>query len=156
PIRRSANLIEKFIDGLAEAFQPARLRDGQVRIGDVPRISRDLILDEPVLDHGAADAGPPVTIAEQYVHRVRDLRHEVVDVAIPSAVIGRAEEELRVIVQQHEAHVVQCAYDVSALEIAFQQIQQAANTLTATGHERNDRGQLRYAALARADAASAL
>src|SRR5262245_12098186 len=40
-----SNLVEEFVQGLAHLFQPPSLRDCKVRIGDVPRVSRELELD---------------------------------------------------------------------------------------------------------------
>ena len=82
---------------------------------------------------------------------VGNLRHEVVDVGVPLAIVGGGEEQPRVVVQEHEAHVVERADRVGALEVAFQQLQQAAKSFRSTFRERKDPGELRDLALTRAD-----
>ena len=68
----------------------------------------------------------PDEIGEYQIHGIGDLRHEVVDISIPLAIVRGGEEQLRVVIQEDEAHVVEGANDIRALEVALQQLQQAA------------------------------
>ena len=45
---RLRNLVEEFVDRLADVLEPSRLRRGQVRTVDVPGLGRDLVLGNPV------------------------------------------------------------------------------------------------------------
>ncbi len=85
-----------------------------------------------------------------------NLRREVVDVGVQVAVIGRREEQLRVVVHEHEAHVVDRADRVRRPEVPFQQLQEAAKPLRSPFHERKEHGELRDLALTGADAAGGL
>src|SRR5262245_38100537 len=93
-------LVEEFLECLADPREPTRLRYRQIRIGNVPGVGRDLVLDEPVLDVRMVDPRPPLEVAEEDVHRRRDLGHEVVDVGVPLAVVRGGEEQLRVVFQE--------------------------------------------------------
>src|SRR5215468_365571 len=42
------DLVEDFIDGLADLFEPSGLRRSQVRAVDVPSVGRDLVAGDPV------------------------------------------------------------------------------------------------------------
>ena len=96
-------------------LEPVDLRHRQIRMGDVPAFRRDLVLDEVVLRVRMANAGPAVPGGVDDVQVVGNLRHEVVDVGVPIAVKGRGEEQPRVVVEEHEAHVVEGADLVRAL-----------------------------------------
>src|SRR5262249_13978771 len=77
------------------------------------------------------------------VEIVGDRGHEVVDVRVPVAVEGGGEEELGVVLQEHEAHVVQRADQLRAGgEVAVQELQERAQALCAAGRERDEDGQL--------------
>src|SRR5689334_5317885 len=78
------------------------------------------------------------------VEKVGDLRREVVDVGVPVAVIGRGEEESRVVVYEHEAHVVEGSNPVcTTVQVAAQHLKERSQSLGATGRERDDDRQLR-------------
>ena len=131
----------------------ATVRSG---LADVPAFCRDLVPGEVVLRLRAANPRPAFPRRVDDVQVVGDLRHEVVDVGVPVAVEGRGEEQLRVVVQEHEAHVVEGADLVRAVEVAVQQLQERAQPLGSAGRERDDDGQLRDLAQAAADPAGAL
>jgi hypothetical protein len=95
-------------------------------------------------------------IAQPQIHRVRNLRREVRDVGVEVAVIGRREEQLRVVVDEHEAHVVDRADRVRRPEVPFQQLQEATKPLRSAFHERKEHGELRNLALTGADTAGGL
>ena len=71
---------------------------------------------------GLVNARPALEVAEEDVHRRGNLRHEVVDVGVPLAVVRGGEEQLRVVVQEDEAHVVKRADHVGAAEVAVQRV----------------------------------
>src|ERR1700730_14595489 len=115
------NLVEEFLDRGADALEPLRLRRGQVRTVDVPGLGRDLVVEYPLLRLPATHPWVTLTIARPQIHSIRNLRREVVDIRVKVAVIGRREEKLRVVVHEHEAHVVDRAYRVRRPEVPFQQ-----------------------------------
>src|SRR5262249_11490384 len=91
---RSPNLVHELVHGFADTLQPARLRNRQIREGDVPPLGRHLVLGEVVLRLRTADARPAFPGRVDDVEIVRNLGREVVDVRVPVAVIGGGEEEL--------------------------------------------------------------
>src|SRR6188472_4384978 len=118
-----AELVQELVRGLTDALEPADVRHRQIRVGDVPTFCIDLVTGEVVLRARAANPRPAFESTIQDIQIVGDLRREVVDVGIPLAVEGGAEEQLRVVVQEHEAHVVEAADLVRAVEVASQQLQ---------------------------------
>src|SRR5262245_35576621 len=153
---RLADLVKKFVHGLAYALQPLNLRHSQIRIGDVPAFCRDLMFGEVILRSWAANARPAVPGGVDYVEIVGYLCHEVVNVGVPIAVKGRGEEQPSVVVEEHEAHGVEGADLVGALrEVAPQQPQERPQPLGAARRQRHDDCQLRYLTETRADAAGA-
>ena len=50
-----ADLVEEFVQRLADALEPSGLRHRQIRTGDVPGIRRELVLNEPVLDRSGCE-----------------------------------------------------------------------------------------------------
>src|SRR5262249_17757248 len=54
------NLVEEFVDRLADTLQPFDLRHRQIGIGDVPAFRRDLVFDEVILRSWTANARPAV------------------------------------------------------------------------------------------------
>src|SRR5262245_3179667 len=140
---RLCEVVEKLLDGLAYAIEPSRLRRGQVRTVDVPGLGRRLVAGDPILHRRAMNSWITLAIAQPQIHGIRNLRREVVDVRVKVAVVGRREEQLRVVVHGHEAHVVDCAYRVRRLEVPFHQLQQAAKPLRSAFRERNEQGELR-------------
>src|SRR5262245_39604702 len=103
----SADLVEEFVDCLADALEPENLRHRQIRIGDVPAFGRDLVLDEVILRAWTANAGPAVPSRVDDVQIVRNLRHKVVNIRVPIAVEGGGEEQPCVVIEKHEAHGVE-------------------------------------------------
>src|SRR6185312_3208229 len=109
-----------------DLFEPSGLRRGQIRTVDVPGLGRDLVASDPVRRRGrVTHSWVTLKIAQPQIHRVRNLRREVRDVGVEVAVIGRREEQLRVVVHEYEAHVVDRAYRVRRPEVPFQQLQEA-------------------------------
>src|SRR6188474_3157323 len=89
----STNLVQELVNRLADALQPEDLRHGHVRISDVPAVRRDLVRGQVVLRAWTANAWPPVPGGVDDVEVIGNLRHEVVDIGVPVAVIGRGEEQ---------------------------------------------------------------
>ena len=82
---------------------------------------------------------------------IGNLRREVVDIGVPLAVIGRGEEKLRVVVEEHEAHVVDGA---DLVGVCASRVQHAARIRFAPpGNEFQDDCQLGDLALAQSDTA---
>src|SRR6185437_2795131 len=99
---------------------------------------------------------PPFDIAEDQIHGIGNLRHEVVDVSVPVAIVSGGEEELRVVVQKDEAHIVEGANCVPTAEVSFQRLQQSAESPRSAWCEGNDSSELRDLALTGADTAGVL
>src|SRR5215467_8903842 len=135
---RLLNLVEEFLGGLADALQAQDMPHGEIRMGDVPANRRDLVFGNPVLYLGAANAWPAIACREEDVQAVRNRRREVADVGIPLAVVGSGEEQLRVVVQKHEAHIVDGADPVRVAEVAVAQFQQRAQPLGSARREWDD------------------
>src|SRR5712671_1201299 len=111
----SADLVEELFRCRADSPEPSCLHNGQSRIGDIPEVRRDLMPRDVVLHLRTAHARPTLRIAELEVQDVRDLRGKVLDVDVPVAIVGSAEEQLRVVVEKHEPHVVDGADPVYQL-----------------------------------------
>jgi hypothetical protein len=126
---------------VADALEPLGLHHRQIRIGDVPAIGRDLVLHDPVLHRWAVNSRPPHTITETHIQFVRDVRREVLDVGVPLAVVRGGEKQLRVIVQEHKPHIVEGG-DPVRVEVAVRQLQQTAEPLRSTFHQRQKNGEL--------------
>src|SRR6186713_3166941 len=92
------DLVQELVRGRTDALEPGDLRHRQIRVGDVPAFGVDLVAGEVVLRLRAADPRPAFEGAVQDVEVVGDLRREVVDVGVPLAVEGGAEQQLRVVV----------------------------------------------------------
>ena len=122
-------------------------------MGDVPAFGGDLVFGDPVLDFRAVNARPAFPARKEDVHFIGDLRHEVVDVDVPVAVVGSGEEQL--FVQKHETHVVDSPHPVSVVKDAVPQLQQGAQPGGPSWRERGDHGQLRDRALTDAGPTSA-
>src|SRR6185295_20354034 len=90
--RLCADLVEKFVYCLTDAFESSRLGYRQVWTGDVPGLGGDLVLGDKVFCRRAVNSWPPLEIAENQIHGVGNLRHEVVDVGVPVAIVGGGEE----------------------------------------------------------------
>jgi hypothetical protein len=154
--RLGADLVQKFVYCLTDALKPSRLGYRQIRTGNVPGFGGDLVPGDKVFRRRTMNSGPPLEIAEDQIHRVRNLRHEVVDVSIPVAIIGSGEEQLCVVVQKDEAHIVEGANRISAAEVTFQRLQQSAKSLRSAFGEGNDPGELGDFSLTGADTAGVL
>src|SRR5262249_45716097 len=101
--------------------------------------------------------GPTFPGAVDHIEIIRDLRHEVVDVAVPVAVIGGGEKQARVVVEKDETHVVERGDFASPLrKVAVDQAQEGAKPLGASGRQGDYNGQLGHLADAAAGAAGAL
>src|SRR5215813_12424670 len=73
----SSKLVEEFINSLADALEPARLRRGQVRTVDVPGLGRDLVLGDPVRRClRVTHSWETLKIAQPQIHGIRNLRRE--------------------------------------------------------------------------------
>src|SRR5215831_12562510 len=145
--RRLSNLVEEFLNGLADALHTGDVPYRQIRMGDVPTFGRDLMLSDPVFHLGTANSRPAFPGRKEDVHFVGDLRHEVLDVGVPLAVVGSREEQLRVVVQKHETHVVDGANPVRVVEVAVPRLQHGAQPRGSATRERGDQRQLRDLAL---------
>src|SRR5215469_10963746 len=145
--RRLANLVEEFLNGLADALHAGDVPYRQIRMGDVPTFCRDLMVSDPVFHLGTVNSWPAFPKRKENVHFVGDLRHEVLDVGVPVAVVGSGEEQLRVVVQKHETHVVDCANSIRVVKVAVPQLQQGAQSGGPAWCDRGDHGQFRDLAL---------
>src|SRR5262245_5265542 len=87
---RLSNLVEEFLSGLADALHALDVPHRQIRMGDVPAFCRDLVLGDPVFYLRTVNARPAFPGRKENVHFVGDLRHEVLDVDVPVAVVGSA------------------------------------------------------------------
>jgi hypothetical protein len=110
---------------------------------------------DEVFDLRATNPGPTLDIAELEVEDVGDLRREVFDVGIPVEIVGSAEKKLRVVVQNHEAHVVDGANHIHHFfaNAAVKNLQKSAQPLGSAWYERSDHRQLRHLALPATDPA---
>jgi hypothetical protein len=124
-------------------------------MGDVPALSRDLVFRDIVFRLGAANSRPAFPRRVDDVEVIGNLRNEVVDVGVPVAVIGCGEQELRVVVQKHETHVMETAHQVPLVEVAAQQLQERAQPLGTARCQRDDHGQLGNLAQTDSDPAGA-
>src|SRR5206468_1931814 len=93
----------------------------------------------------AANSRPTFGIAELEIQDVGDLRREVLDVGVPVAIVGGTEEQPCIVVDKHEAHVVDGANLVHALiaNAAMKNLQKTAEPLGSAWCERGDHRQLR-------------
>src|SRR6185369_16247128 len=75
---------------------------------------------------------------------------EVVDVSVPIAVEGSSEKHSCVVVEKHEAHVVESSnFGCTRREVATQQLEERTQPLRAARRQRNNDGQLRALAQTR-------
>src|SRR4051794_18323757 len=88
-----ADLVQELVHGPTDALEPPGLRDRHLRVGHVPGIRGDLVAGEVVLRLRTADPRPALKTAVQDVQVIGNLRREVVDVGVPLAVEGGAEEQ---------------------------------------------------------------
>src|ERR1043165_6494387 len=102
------------------------------------------------------NARPALEIAKDQIHRIRNLRHEVIDISIPVAIVSGGEKQLRVVVQKYEAHIVKSANGISTAKVTFERLQQSAQSLRPTWCERNDPREFRDLALTGANTAGVL
>jgi FAD/FMN-containing dehydrogenase len=68
------------------------------------------------------DARPALPRRVDDVQEVGDLGDEVVDVRVPLAVVRRGEQHLRVVVEEHEPHVVNAADLIGPDQVAAEQL----------------------------------
>src|SRR6185436_1560794 len=101
------DLVEKFVSRLAESLQPVDLSQSELRIGHEPAFGRDLVLDEVIFRSWAANPRPAFPGGIHKVEIVWNQRDEVVDICVPIAVEGSGEEQFRIVVEEHEPHVVE-------------------------------------------------
>src|SRR6185503_21120875 len=117
---------------------------------------RDLVLDEVVFRAGTTNPRPAFPGRVDDVEIVWNQCDEVVDVSVPIAVEGSSEKHSRVVVEKHEAHVVESSnFGCTRREVATQQLEERTQPLRAARRQRNNDGQLRALAQTRADAAGA-
>ena len=81
----------------------------------------------PALHHG-----------KERVHRIRNLRRERGDVALPIAIVCAREQQLGVIFQDDESHVVDGSHEIRSRESSFYLGKKRAQLLGAARLERND------------------
>src|SRR5882724_372030 len=108
PLRLS-NLVQKFVSCLADALQSLDLSQAEIRLGDEPTFCRDLVLNEVIFRPWVANPRPAFPSRVHEVEIVWNQRDEVVDINIPIAVERSGEEQSRIVVDEHEAHVVEGA-----------------------------------------------
>src|SRR5438046_2762800 len=155
PATLVADLVEELVSCLADAFHSLDVPYRQIRLGEVPAFGGALVFVHPVPDTRAVNARPAVAAGKEDVHFIGDLRHDVVDVDVPVAVIGSGEEQLFVLDQKHETQVVDSPHPVSVVKDAVPQLQQGAQPGGPSWRERGDHGQLRDRALTDAGPTSA-
>src|SRR5215475_1415800 len=137
-----SNLVEEFVHGLADLFQPSGLRHRQIRMTDKPAFCLDLVPGDPVLRFRAANPRPAFASRKDDVHFIGYLRREVVDIGVPLVVVGSREDKLRVVVHENETHVVKRANLRPSAEVALQQPQNSAQPLGYARSERDDEEKL--------------
>nr|GEU28585.1 hypothetical protein [Tanacetum cinerariifolium] len=140
------HLVEECRERPVHALEAARIDHRHLRVGHEPAGRVDLVAGNKVLDGRAVDAGPAFDIGKQQVHQFRNLGGKVVDVAVPVAVVGGGKQDAGVVVEEHEAHIVQGGHALGAVHIAVGQIENAAQALGAARFQRRDRRQLRHIA----------
>src|SRR5262249_27287575 len=118
-----------FSNLFADLLEPMGFCHRQIRATDVPGVGRELVTDEKVLNVWVANSWPSLDVTKEQIHGRRNLRYEIIDVGVPFAVVGSGEQQLRVVVEEYEAHIVERANDIRTFEITFRQFQQAANPL---------------------------
>src|SRR5262249_3171603 len=117
---------------------------------------RYLMLYEVVFRLRAANSRPAFPRSIDDVQVVRNLGDEVIDVCVPVSVERRGEEQSRIVVDEHEAHVVERADLACAVEVAAEQLQETAQPCRTARQQRNDDRQLGYFAETGAHSARAL
>ena len=103
-------------------------------MGHIPSFRRDLVFDQIVFRPGIANPRPALPSRIDQVEVVGNLGHKIVDVGVPIAVETGGEQHSGVVVQKHEAHVMETAHLVSLVEVAAQQLQERTEPLGAAGH----------------------
>ncbi len=85
----------------------------------------DLVFHDELFYCWVSNPGPTVDFTKLEVEDVWDLGGEIVDVRIPVAVVRAGKEQLRVVIQEHPAHVVHRANQFHALiaDVAMQAFQ---------------------------------
>src|SRR6185295_7930651 len=107
---RLLNLVEEFVSCLTDAFQSLDLSQCQIRLCHEPAFCRYLVLNEIVFCSRVADSRPAFPGRVHQIQIIWNQRDEVVDVGVPIAIEGRGEEQFRVVVEEHEPHVVERTY----------------------------------------------
>jgi hypothetical protein len=64
-VRLVADLVQELVQCLADPLEPSRIHSSQIRAGDVPRLRRGLVFDEPVFYRWAVNPRISLGIAEQ-------------------------------------------------------------------------------------------
>src|SRR5215468_1053013 len=114
---RLLNLVEELVERRADLLELSQVPDGEVGEGDIPGAGGDLVLCDVVLHGGTMDARPAFTVAEHHVELIGNLRGEVVDIRVPLAVICRGEQDPRVVVEKHVAHIMDGANPVGGVDV---------------------------------------
>src|SRR5258708_5415799 len=86
--------IEQLVEGLGDLLVSVHVLDGGVGVGAVPTVGCHLVRGDEIhgLLRGVAEARPPVDFLEDKVQHLGNHCCEVVDVGIPVAVVGGAEQ----------------------------------------------------------------
>src|ERR1041384_1113443 len=99
---------------------------------------------------------PALKIAKDQIHGIGNLRHEVIDIRVPIAVVSGGEKQLRIVIEKDEAHIVKSTSGIPTAKVTFERLQQSAQSLRSAWCERNDPGEFRDLALTRANTAGVL
>src|SRR5262245_52001533 len=114
---RLRDLVEELVERRTDFLEPFQVPDGEVGLSNIPGAGRDLVLCDVILHGGATDARPPFAVAEHHVELIGNMRGEVVDIRVPLAVICRREQDPRVVVEEHVAHIMHAADPVGGLDV---------------------------------------
>src|SRR6516164_10038071 len=138
--RRLLNLVEEFVRRRTDFLELSHVPDGEVGSSDIPGAGRDLVLCDVVLHGGATYARPAFTVAEHHVELIGNLRGKVVDIRVPLAVICRGEQDPRVVVEEHVAHIMHAADPIGGLDVA-PSVQHGLESLCCSWRNWEDDGQ---------------
>src|SRR5262245_47127362 len=151
---RLCNLVEELFDRGTDFLESFRVLDGEVGRSDIPGVGRELVLCDVVLHGGATDPRPAFTVAEHHVELIGNMRCEVVDIRVPIPVICRGEQDLRVVVEEHVAHIMHAADPVGGIDVD-PRVQHRPEPLCSSLRHWEDDGQFGDLAPARSDTAGA-
>ncbi len=122
-----ADLVQQLVNRFSDARLPLDISQSEIRLGDEPAFCRDLVLDEVVFRPGISNARPAFPRRVDDVQIVRDQSNEVVDIDVLIAVERSGEKHSRVVVEKHEAHVMESSdFGCTGREVATQQLEERA------------------------------